>query len=352
MSKILKSWLCWVLILAALLGPIVVAAINRLSDVRLATEMLRLIPPTPTETTLTECTPALEPTIYEQLNSLTLDQETDLAIVLRMDKLFSADQAARYLPGSDAQQLDRDDTARRVEVSGYIQNGQIHNERDLVYAAFIFQHGDCPEHYHFANQLAKIALDAGYEEAGWIYAATLDRYLMSLGELQKFGTQYTRVEGELKLYPVDPTTTDAERARYNVPPLSEIEQTRSDELNAGSRVSIRQWLESWWLTLIGAAFATLGAAMCIIEVKPKPGLGKVMLAMAVAIYGLSIFGHYSQVKALAQGTYEAGQRVWGWLNILLIGVWCILGGMEAIRWIRGKTGKHNAQPTGEVTGNG
>jgi hypothetical protein len=52
---------------------------------------------------------------------------------------------------------------------------------------------------------------------------------------------------------------------YNVPPLSEIEQTKPANNNAKSSISKRHWLESWWLTLIGAAFAILGATICVLE---------------------------------------------------------------------------------------
>ncbi len=284
MNKKLKNWLFWVLILAVLLGPIMVGGINRILDSRFATERLVSIPSTPTEIPLTGCIPYVDPTAYEQLNTLTLNQENDLAISLRMAELFSADQAARQLPVSDPHQLNADDTARRVEVLGYILNGQIHTARDLVYAAFIFQHGDCSEHYHFANRLAQIAMDSGYTDARWIYAATLDRYLMSLGQPQKFGTQYTKVDGEFKLYPVDPTTTDAERARYNVSPLNEISSTKPANINVGNGASMKHWLETWWLTLIGTAFAILGVVICVVEVKPNPFLGKIILLMTLAIY--------------------------------------------------------------------
>jgi hypothetical protein len=337
-----KNWLSWVLILAALLGPIVVGSFNRILDSRFATEKLFSIPSTPTEMPLTDCTPSLDPTVYEQLNTLTLNQENDLTISLRIAALFSADQAARQFPGSDPHQLNLDDTARRVEVLGYILNGQIHTGRDLVYAAFIFQHGDCSEHYQFANRLAQIAMDTGYEDARWIYAATLDRYLMSLGKPQKFGTQYTSVDGEFKLYPIDPTTTDAERAKYNIPPLSEIRNTKPADTNAGNGASIKHWLESWWLTLIGASFAILGVVICVIEVKPNPFLGKIILGIALAIFSLSIVGHYTQVNALAQGTYETQRKVWGSINILMIVVWLTFGCIEIIRWIRVKSAQQRA----------
>ena len=55
----------------------------------------------------------------------------------------------------------------------------------------------------------------------WIYAATLDRYLLSVAEKQKFGTQYTSSDGcTFALEPYDPTTTDEARAEYGVPPLA------------------------------------------------------------------------------------------------------------------------------------
>ena len=334
MKKQLKTWLFWVLILAALLGPAVVGAFNHILDSRFSTERLVSIPVMPTEVPQTVCIPDLDQAAYEQLDTLTPGQENDLAISLRMEQLFSADQTARQLPVSDPHKLNTDDAARRVEVLEYILNGQIHTARDLVYAAFIFQHGDCSEHYHFANRLAQIAMDTGYSDARWIYAATLDRYLMSIGQPQKFGTQYTWVDGEYQLYPVDPTTTDAEREKYNVPSLSEISDTKPADISAGNVVSAKNWLESWRLTLIGTAFAILGAVISVVEAKPNPFLGKAVLIMTLVIYGLSVVGHYAQVNALAQGTFEAQQKTWGGVNTLMLVAWFIFGCIGAFRWVR------------------
>lgn len=44
---------------------------------------------------------------------------------------------------------------------------------------------------------------------------------MDQGRPQKYGTQYIAIADEWKLYSVDPATTDAERAAWNVPSLSE-----------------------------------------------------------------------------------------------------------------------------------
>lgn len=51
-------------------------------------------------------------------------------------------------------------------------------------------------------------------------AAAYDRWLMRQGRAQKYGTQYLIRDGRWVLYEVDPATTDAQRARWNVPPLT------------------------------------------------------------------------------------------------------------------------------------
>lgn len=349
MNKPFKTWLFRACLLAALLGPVVVGAINHLVDSRFSEEGLVAIAVMPTEVPQTVCTPDLDQAAFERLDALTLSQENDPAISLRMAQLFAADQAARQLPMDDPHKLKAEDAARRVEVLGYLLNGQIQTARDLVSAAFIFQHGDCSAHYQFANRLAHIAMDAGYADAPWIYAATLDRYLMSIGEPQKFGTQYTWVNRDYQLYPIDPVTTDAEREQYDVPPLSEIRKTKPAEPGAGNVVRARHWLESWRLTLIGAAFAVLGAVICVLEIKPNPSLGKVVLVITLVIYGFSVVGHAAQVNALAQGTFEAQEKVWGGVNTLMLAAWFILGGMGAFRWVRSKAAQHSGQSTsGEI----
>lgn len=336
MNKRIKTWLFRACLFAALLGPVVVGAINHILDSRFSQQGLAAIAALPTAVPQTVCIPDLDQAAYDLLDGLTLSQENDPAISLRMAQLFAADQAARQLPVRDAHTLNTEDAARRVEVLEYIRNGQIHTGRDLVYAAFIFQHGDCSAHYQFANRLAQIALDAGNSDARWIYAATIDRYLMSIGEPQRFGTQYTWVDGAYQRYPVDPATTDAEREQYDVPPLSEIPDTKPAETGGGNVVGAKHWLESWWLTLIGAAFAILGAVICVVEAQPNPRLGKVVLSITLLIYGLSVIGHAAQVHALAQGTFEAQQKAWGSANTVALAIWFMIGCVGAFRWVRSK----------------
>ena len=149
-----------------------------------------------------------------------LEGASDPLLEQRVHVLFREDQAARLTEEIDWETVSKEDEARRAEVLGYLVEGKITSARALVDASFIFQHGDCPAHYQLANELADKAVQLGSYQARWIYAATLDRYLLSVGKKQKFGTQYSSADGcTFVLKPYDSSTTDEERAEYNVPPL-------------------------------------------------------------------------------------------------------------------------------------
>jgi len=73
-----------------------------------------------------------------------------------------------------------------------------------------------------AHLLAKSAAEQGRDSARWLAAAALDRYLVYSGKPQKYGTQTVLDPKTEKMVnpPVDPATTDAERAKWHVEPLS------------------------------------------------------------------------------------------------------------------------------------
>jgi hypothetical protein len=125
--------------------------------------------------------------------------------------LFEADQADRK--GELHPDMWLRDAARRQRVEELINEGGLRVAEDYLHAAFIFQHGDKLEHYWQAHELALQAVDLG------LAAAAYDRWLMHQNLPQKFGTQYQRRRGVWELYTFDPTTTDAERARWDVPSL-------------------------------------------------------------------------------------------------------------------------------------
>lgn len=162
-----------------------------------------------------------------------LDGVANEEVSARMCELFEQDQAARTADSEpiDWVKVSEADRQRRVEVMAYLENGRLATATNFLQAAFIFQHGNCPDHYRFANQLAQRAIELGEENGRWLFAASLDRYYLSIGRRQKFGTQYTLSEGRWELRPIDPNTTDEERAKYNVPTLASA-QAFADHKNS------------------------------------------------------------------------------------------------------------------------
>jgi len=118
--------------------------------------------------------------------------------------------------------IDENDKKRKKKVEKIIAEGGLKTAADYHHAALIFQHGKSTVDYEIANKLAKKGMELGDERSKWLYAATLDRYLVSQGKPQKFGTQFRKnKKGKWEAGSIDSTTTDEERARYNVPPLAE-----------------------------------------------------------------------------------------------------------------------------------
>jgi hypothetical protein len=146
----------------------------------------------------------------------------------RLRELFEQDQVdragGRLRPGAD----ERDDR-RRAEVETLLAGGAAAAPEDWYHAAMVFQHGSGRDHYRRAHELARRAAELGHQPGRWLAAAAEDRWLMAAGRPQRYGTQYRTQGGRWVLWPVDPVTTDAERAAWDVPPLAEARR-RAQEL--------------------------------------------------------------------------------------------------------------------------
>lgn len=141
--------------------------------------------------------------------------------------MFEADQSSRR----DGTMSRRDDDARLQHVLTLLDRQALRTPADYHHAAAILHHSAVREHYHLAFELARRAADAGYSPARWWAAAALDRWLMSAGLPQKFGTQHRFIGSAGDLWMVDPTTTDEERAAWDVAPLAELHE-RARRLSA------------------------------------------------------------------------------------------------------------------------
>jgi hypothetical protein len=140
--------------------------------------------------------------------------------------LYRQDQADRRhgLPSD----IEARDERRRRRVEELVAADALRTAEDWFHAAMVFQHGSRREHYRRAHELARRAADLGDRRATWLAAAAYDRWLMVAGLPQKYGTQYRADGDRWVLWEVDPTTTDQERAAWDVPPLAEARRQAED----------------------------------------------------------------------------------------------------------------------------
>ena len=106
-----------------------------------------------------------------------------------------------------------------------LEAGAVKTAKDYFRAAMIFQHGGDSSSYRRAHDLAKKAaeLDPSLPNAEWLSAASWDRYLLSVGKPQIYGTQYLILKGTWYVQPFDTTqVTDKERRQLGVRTLGEI----------------------------------------------------------------------------------------------------------------------------------
>lgn len=88
------------------------------------------------------------------------------------------------------------------------------------YACLLLMHSHSKNDLEKAHQLAAKAVELGSTVTKWLYAASLDRMLISKGKKQKYGTQYDIASK--KILPYDRNTTDEEREEYGVSPIKEL----------------------------------------------------------------------------------------------------------------------------------
>ena len=141
-----------------------------------------------------------------------------------MRAIYDADQADRRDgPAIDWKIVAPRDAARLKRVREMADAGALKQSDDFLHAAFVFQHGEKPEHYLQAHRWSMRAaeLDPSSRSARWLACASEDRWLHSIGKPQVWGTQFGP-EGVAQ--PFDRNAkTDAERSAMAVPTLAEMD---------------------------------------------------------------------------------------------------------------------------------
>lgn len=137
---------------------------------------------------------------------------------------------------------------RIAKVQSILNADKQFSGEDYFHACIIFMHGDCPDDFWQAYQLGLKSVDLSYNTAKKYVAAAYDRWLMYQGKPQKYGLQYVPDGIRLRVWDVDPETTDEERAEWDVPPLQRLyeiaeEATKKHDMSKIVIDNKPQWLK-------------------------------------------------------------------------------------------------------------
>jgi hypothetical protein len=173
-----------------------------------------------------------------------LAQQTNQLI--NVHELYLQDQSDRGVGGkavTNWQDLVKRDKIRRDRVRELMASGALKGAQDFHDAAFIFQHsvqtdeyplGAVANDYLLAHVLSNVAVAKGDATSLWISAASLDRYLQSIGQSQVFGTQYqSKNDQPTTQEPYNRTLVpDSLRLVFCVPSLKQ-QQSNVSDFNSG-----------------------------------------------------------------------------------------------------------------------
>lgn len=136
------------------------------------------------------------------------------------------------------------DALRRARLAAIIESGGLCEAEDFYRAAWLLNHGETVDEIWRAHTLAMEAVRRGSHGARWLAAATYDRWLMYQGRPQKYGTQIVPDGRRQRVWDVLPETTDAERARWDVPPMAEMKR-RAEELTRTEPMPPMETAPAW-----------------------------------------------------------------------------------------------------------
>lgn len=147
-----------------------------------------------------------------------------MAINLTLEDLYYKDKKERE------EYINRQTSDKEIEINTKERIKKLHillkdiDESEIWnchYVAYLLQHSDDIKDYKLGHEYAAKAVKMGSNVTKWLYAVTLDRWLVSQGKKQKFGTQFKQENGEWKLCPYDENVTDEEKEEYGVPSIKE-----------------------------------------------------------------------------------------------------------------------------------
>lgn len=139
---------------------------------------------------------------------------TDLA-----HEVANADPVRMPAEDADAIHVKRADQVRDI-----VEHQGVSTREDTFKAAVILVGTNRPKDLEMAETLARRSAQLGEVHGLRVAAEAIDKRAMVAGKPQKYGTQYVFewVLDSWRLYPIDLTTTDADRAAMGVPSYGEL----------------------------------------------------------------------------------------------------------------------------------
>lgn len=139
-----------------------------------------------------------------------------------LQKIVQADQEDRqhwqnFDPSPWAEVAQRD-LLRRQRVGEIFGEGCFSTAPDYASAALVFQHGETPDHFYQVFIWSKRGVELGDSTQKQMMALGLDRYLVSLGKKQLFGSQAFQLSQNqcFCLQQVEESFSEARRKEYTL----------------------------------------------------------------------------------------------------------------------------------------
>lgn len=138
-------------------------------------------------------------------------------------ELTDADQNERKSFELDPKLIYVKDSLRREKVKVLERLKKLKTSNDFYNAALIFQHGRDSTDYLKALNFMKKSIELDSTRNKWLFAAITDRYLLSIGKPQIYGTQFFKEEGKPWIQENYDSlkVDDQERKKYGVKTLKE-----------------------------------------------------------------------------------------------------------------------------------
>jgi len=130
---------------------------------------------------------------------------------------------AEQSPDQDANNKKRIKTVWKMHKAG-----EVCTPLNKMHASWVLSRSRDVEHNRVAHEYAKEAMMHHVQEAAWLTAVSFDRWFVSRGMEQRYGTQRTVENGRMCLFPVKEGATDQERVQYGHQPIAEVYQVILD----------------------------------------------------------------------------------------------------------------------------